>query len=116
MLARLAALGEEQRGDQVATDDEEHLDAEETAGRESRLVPTDEVVVEREDREHRDRTQPVEAREVSERRLALFRLRGGVGRVCTIQCRVMNCLRADHQRPRHPSGPQDRAMLPSLHA
>ena len=43
----LAALGEQQRRDEVAADDEEHLDAEEAAGREALLVPTDEVVVER---------------------------------------------------------------------
>ena len=38
------------------------------AGSEARLVPTDEVVMEREDGEYRDRAQAVDARQVSERR------------------------------------------------
>ena len=86
--SRLAALGEQQRGDQITADDEEHLDAEEAAGCEPRLVPADEVVVEREDREHRDRAQAVETRQIAERGRAWFGLRA-LGPRLHGQCRVM---------------------------
>ena len=66
--AGLPALGEEQRRDEVAADDEEHLDAEEPAGRPADLVPADEVVVEHDDGEHRDRAQAVEPGQVPQRR------------------------------------------------
>ena len=71
VVAAKPALGQQQRGDEVTADHEEHLDPEESAGDPAPRRAEDEVVMEEEHRQDRYGPQPVEAGQVSE---------GGVGR------------------------------------
>ena len=84
-------LDEQQRRDQVAREDEEHVDAEEAA-----LRPVGAEVV-REHREHRDRTQPVECGLVGEvrarRRGRRSGRRRGFDRFRRGGCHGINCVK-----------------------
>ena len=62
--AARADLDEQQAGDQVTADHEEHLDAEEPAGQQRPVGP----VVIQQHRDHRDRAQTVETRKVRQAR------------------------------------------------
>src|SRR5262249_29876118 len=81
-LAVLASLREQQRRDEITADDEEHLDAEEAARHPPLRRAEDEVVVERHDREHRNRAQAIEPGQIAQWRVrSVLALEGGEAQV-----------------------------------